>query len=304
MSNKNASLKSGIRDNLLRETVHDFLEQEIKNGSALSFVSAYFTINAFEALQKPLNEIAELRFLFGDPDFIKSLDPTNTEKKAFNITDIGLELHKQLQQKPVAKACAEWIKEKVEIRSTRASNLLHGKMYHIANNGVEKAIMGSSNFTMRGLGLIQERSNIELNLEVDSDRDRRDLKAWFDEIWDDDKLVEDVKEKVIAKLEQIGKDHAPELIYYKTLYELFRDEIETRKTNDQRKKPTLHWQLLNFLNCETNASLCYALKNCTITGLSILHTTRKIPTPSLMTSSVTRCYRIPISPDIVVMQAV
>ena len=34
MSNKNASLKSGIRDNLLRETVHDFLQQEIKNGSA------------------------------------------------------------------------------------------------------------------------------------------------------------------------------------------------------------------------------------------------------------------------------
>ena len=171
-------------------------------------------------------------------DFIKSLDPNNTEKKAFEITDTGLELNKQLQQKPIAKACAEWIKEKVEIRSTRESNLLHGKMYHIATNGIEKAIMGSSNFTMRGLGLNQASSNIELNLEVDSNRDRQDLKAWFDEIWDDDKLVEDVKAKVIATLEQIGKDHAPELIYYKTLYELFRDEIEIRKTNDQTLEDT------------------------------------------------------------------
>ena len=94
------------------------------------------------------------------------------------ITDTGLELNKQLQQKPIAKACAEWIKEKVEIRSTRESNLLHGKMYHIATNGIEKAIMGSSNFTMRGLGLNQASSNIELNLEVDSNRDRQDLKAW------------------------------------------------------------------------------------------------------------------------------
>ena len=238
MSNKNASLKSGIRDNLRRGTVYEFLAQEIKNGSTLSIVSAYFTIYAFEALQKPLNEIENLRFLFGDPDFIKNLDPNNTEKKAFEITDAGLELDKQLQQKPIAKACAEWIKEKVEIRSTRESNLLHGKMYHIANNGVEKAIMGSSNFTMHGLGLRKGSSNIELNLEVDSDRDRRDLKAWFDEIWDDDKLVEDVKEKVIAKLEQIGKDQAPELIYYKTLYELFREEIETRKTNDQTLEDT------------------------------------------------------------------
>ena len=233
-----SNLKSGIRDNLRRGTVYEFLEQEIKNGSLLSVVSAYFTINAFEALQKPLNEIEALRFLFGDPDFIKSLDPSNTEKKAFGITDTGLELSKQLQQKPIAKACAEWIREKVEIKSTREANLLHGKMYHIANNGVEKAIMGSSNFTMRGLGLTKESNNIELNLEVDSDRDRRDLKAWFDEIWDDDKLVEDVKEQVLAKLGQIGKDHAPERIYYKTLYELFRDEIETRKKNDKTLEDT------------------------------------------------------------------
>ena len=98
-----SNLKSGIRDNLRRGTVHEFLAQEIKNGSLLSVVSAYFTINAFEALQKPLNEIEELRFLFGDPDFIKSLDPSNTEKKAFGITDSGLELSKQLQQKPIAK---------------------------------------------------------------------------------------------------------------------------------------------------------------------------------------------------------
>ena len=94
MSSQNTPLKSGIRDNLRRGTVYEFLAQEIKNGSVLSIVSAYFTINVFEALQKPLNEIENLRFLFGDPDFIKSLDPTNTEKKAFRITDTGLERQK------------------------------------------------------------------------------------------------------------------------------------------------------------------------------------------------------------------
>ena len=238
MSNKNPSLKSGIRDNLLRETVHDFLQQEIKDGSELSIVSAYFTIYAYEKMQHSLNKIEELRFLFGDPDFVKRMDPNNTDTKAFDITDTGLQLNQQLRQKPIAEACAEWIKEKVEIRTTRESNLIHGKMYHIANNGVEKAIMGSSNFTMRGLGLTRDSNNIELNLEVDSNRDRQDLKAWFDEIWNDDKLVEDVKETVLATLGQIGKDHAPELIYYKTLYELFRDEIETRKTNDQTLEDT------------------------------------------------------------------
>jgi hypothetical protein len=48
-------------------------------------------------------------------------------------------------------------------------------MYHVANGAVEEAILGSSNFTVRGLGLGSSNNNIELNLEVDSTRDRRDL---------------------------------------------------------------------------------------------------------------------------------
>ena len=210
-----------------------FLKSEIENDSSLSVVSAYFTINAYHALKDSLGGIDGLRFLFGEPDFIKSLDPENAEEKAFKIVDEGLELREQLQQKPIAKACAEWIKEKVEIRSTRQSNLLHGKMYHIANNGVEKAIMGSSNFTVRGLGLNPPHDNIELNLEVDNCQDRRDLKAWFDEIWNDTDHVDDVKAKVIAALNRLGRDYAPEFIYYKTLYELFRDDLEARMNNEQ-----------------------------------------------------------------------
>ncbi len=143
MSYEKPLVKSGIRDNLRRGTVHDFLENAIQNGSTLSVVSAYFTIYAYEKLRHSLDHIEELRFLFGDPDFVKRMDPNNKDKKAFDIKDTGLELNKQLQQKPLAKACAKWIKEKVQIRTTRQSNLLHGKMYHIANQGVEKAILGS-----------------------------------------------------------------------------------------------------------------------------------------------------------------
>lgn len=46
-------------------------------------------------------------------------------------------------------------------------------MYHIANAGVGEAIFGSANFTVRDLGL-RAGYNIELNLEVDSNRARRD----------------------------------------------------------------------------------------------------------------------------------
>lgn len=212
---------SGIRDNYRRGTVGDFLKDKIQTGSSLSIVSAYFTIYAFAALKTQLSNIASLRFLFGEPRFLKALDPERTDKKTFKIEDEGLQLVNRLEQKRVARECAEWIAAKAHIRSVKQANLLHGKMYHIAHNGTEDAILGSSNFTVSGLGLSEANNNIELNLEVDSNRDRRDLKAWFDEIWNNADLVKDVKAEVLLYLEQLYANHAPEFLYFKTLYHIF-----------------------------------------------------------------------------------
>lgn len=214
--------RSGIRDNLERGSVGDFLKDKIQPGSKLSIVSAYFTIYAFEALKDHLLQIDSLNFLFGEPRFVRSLDPEKTDKKAFKIEDTGLKLANRHLQKRVAKECADWIRQKVQIKSVKQANLLHGKMYHIDNNGREKAILGSSNFTVSGLGLSDNgHNNIELNLVVDSERDRNDLKAWFDELWHNEELVEDVKEEVLRYLEQLYQNHAPEFIYFKTLFHIF-----------------------------------------------------------------------------------
>ncbi len=216
----NEESNGGIRDNHSRGKVADFLVKKIAAGSTLSVVSAYFTIYAYEALSVELNEIGNMRFLFGEPRFIASLDPDKTDKKAFKIEDEGLELSNRLQQKDVARRCAKWLSDKVEIRSIRESNLLHGKLYHIHDGHREHAILGSSNFTMRGLGL-SATPNIELNLIVDSDRDRLELKEWFDQIWSDEKLVADVKDEVLRYLAQLYVNHAPEFIYFKTLFHVF-----------------------------------------------------------------------------------
>ncbi|MYK22102.1 ATP-dependent helicase [Candidatus Poribacteria bacterium] len=218
-----SNLKSSIRDNHKHGSVGDFLKSKIEEGSSLSIVSAYFTIHAFQALKESLTEIKELRFLFGEPRFIKSLDPEKTDKKAYKIEGEaeGLKFEDQLKQNWVAKECAAWIREKVKIQSIRKSNLMHAKMYHIANNGVEDAIVGSSNFTVRGLGMSTTENNIELNLEVDSNRDRTDLKTWFNEMWSDKELVEDVRDDVLLYLEQLYQNNTPEFIYYKTLYHIF-----------------------------------------------------------------------------------
>lgn len=220
------ALSSGIRDNLHRGTVGDFLQTKIKPDTELAIVSAYFTINAYAHLKAQLDAIDALRFLFGEPQFLKSIDPAKTDKKAFQITDAGIALANKLEQKRIARECAEWISAKVSIRSITRAGLLHGKMYHITDHGKDAAILGSSNFTVHGLGLAGDGNNIELNLVVDSDRDRNDLKAWFDELWNDETLTQDVKQEVLNYLAQLYQNHAPEFVYYKTLFHVFRKFVD------------------------------------------------------------------------------
>ena len=118
------SLTSGIHDNHKRGRVGEFLKGKIRNGADLSIVSAYFTIYAFEALKEQLLGINHLRFLFGEPRFIRSLDPDKTAKKSFQIVDEHLNLFKRLKQKQVARDCADWIRSKVDIRSSQTEQRL------------------------------------------------------------------------------------------------------------------------------------------------------------------------------------
>lgn len=220
---------SSIRDNRNRGSVGQYLIENIKDNSDLSIVSAYFTIYAYYRLKDQLNSINKLRFLFGEPTFIKSLDPSKINKRDFKIEDdkIVIPIESRMTQKAIAKECSDWIRLKTEIKSMVKPNFLHGKMYHVAQqSGVEKAIVGSSNFTVNGLGL-GGSPNIELNMLVDNDRDRADLKQWFNELWyDETGLVEDVKCQVLKYLEQLYVENEPEFIYFKTLYHIFEKYLD------------------------------------------------------------------------------
>ncbi len=238
---------SSIKDNHTRGSVGEFLKNAIETGASLSIVSAYFTIYAYHKLKSELDGIDRLKFLFGEPTFIKGLDPSKTNKRDFTITDdqITIPIQSRLTQKAIAKECSEWIKTKVDIQSMVKPNFLHGKMYHVRRNtGVEKAIVGSSNFTVNGLGL-GGSPNIELNLIVDNDRDRADLYNWFEELWNDNTgLVEDVKDDVLKYLEQLYIENEPEFIYFKTLYHIFEDYL------DEQKKGGMLEEQVGFLESE------------------------------------------------------
>jgi len=236
---KKSIIPSSLKDNRpARGSVGAFLRSRIEPGTNLSFVSAYFTVSAYDALKTELESAGTLRFLFGEPSFISEIDPEKHAKKNFRLTEDGLELAHSLAQRPAAKACAAWINRMVEIRSIRQSGFLHGKAYHIQNGNASNAILGSSNFTVPGLGLRHSGNNIELNLVIDSDRDRNDLLAWFEEVWCDDTLTKDVKAQVLKYLERLYANHSPEFIYYLTLFHIFREELESAGDLDDTLKRT------------------------------------------------------------------
>src|SRR5881227_2902700 len=76
-----ASRPSNIRDNHTRGRVRDFLREKIEPKSELSFVTAYFTIYGYAALREELETIERLRLLFGEPRFIREVDPDKSAGK-------------------------------------------------------------------------------------------------------------------------------------------------------------------------------------------------------------------------------
>jgi len=77
---------------------------------------------------------------------------------------------------------------------------------------------------------------MKLNFKINYNkrrRDRSDLRFWFDEVWTNTALTKDVKQEVINYLQKLYQDNPPDFIYYKTLYHLFLNYLESQESGDR-----------------------------------------------------------------------
>ena len=86
-----------ILDNRARRLV-DYLQQHLPATQIFRIVSAYFSVYGYEALQDALNQVDDIRFLFGDPASVGELDPGKKESQSFTVTEDGLSPNRILQQ--------------------------------------------------------------------------------------------------------------------------------------------------------------------------------------------------------------
>lgn len=234
-----------LLDNKVQGKVIDKLKENIKTGTKLSIISAYFTIYAYEELRKELNKIDSLRLLFSEPTFIKNKKDINREFKLSGSYERGLagdryemKLKNELKQSEIAKECANWIKEKVEVKAYDEEYPLPQKMYLMENKKEESScIIGSSDFTSGGLGIVSS-NKLDMNSFVKSSMYTQQMIVQFDMFWNDKEKAKDVKKYLLESLEVVYKENNPEFIYFVTLYNIFKDYLENLTEEDIVKTKT------------------------------------------------------------------
>ncbi|MCK9395865.1 MAG: hypothetical protein M0Q44_09775 [Methylobacter sp.] len=121
-----------IIDNI-NHLLGDNLKQTIKPNSKLKIAVSCFSIYAFEALKKELENIESLEFIFTSPTFVpnEATDKINKERREFHIpkterersfygSDFEIQLKNKLTQRAIAKECADWMRRKAVFRSNRS----------------------------------------------------------------------------------------------------------------------------------------------------------------------------------------
>jgi len=242
-------------DNKANGRVIDELRSNLKRGSKMSVISAYFTIYAYAELKRELSRVDGMRFLFTEPTYIKNDSELIREfyidhkrKKDLAGNEFEIKLRNEMKQAAIAKECAAWLENKVEIKSLKHHNPAQPRLVYIENSAENMSINGTVDFTSDGLG-ITHSSRIDSNMCIYGKDFTMHFLKMFNELWNDPSAVEDVKEQVLEQMRVLYKENTPEFIYFVTLYTVFTQYLDELTEDNIIKsrtgfKNTLVWNKL------------------------------------------------------------
>lgn len=238
-----------------KHRVVDELKEELNKGSKLSVISAYFTIYAYAELKKELSKIDNMRFIFTEPTFVHKDQELireyyierNPEKK-MSGNEFEIKLRNEMKQAAIAKECAQWLEKKAEIKSLRQANPAQPRLVYIENPEDNVSINGTVDFTSDGLG-ITPSNRLDSNMCLYGKDYTISFLQAFNELWEDDTAVQDVKDKVLEQMRILYKENTPEFIYFVTLYNIFNNYLDELTEDNIVKsrtgfKETLIWNKL------------------------------------------------------------
>ena len=232
-------------DNKKKGKVGQVLKQHLEPNSKLSIISSYFTIYGFKELSQELKKIDSINLLLTDANITQDISILYGEIEDTKYKNL-------LDQKKIAKECYEWLSQKAKIRQLDSKTNFTFSTYNIENKDNNNlAIQGNSNFSTTGLGVTATNS-LFMNTAVTDFESTKDLLNNFNEIWNNETIVKDIKEDILKNLENIFKYNSPQFVYFMTLYNIFKDFVEELDEDKIIKaktgfKDTLVWnKLYNF----------------------------------------------------------
>lgn len=221
-----------VLDNV-HEKVIDDLKTTIQKGSKVSIAAASFSIYAYEALKKELNNIDDFRFIFTGETFTKEEAPKearefyiprlNRERSLYGA-DFEVRLRNELNQQAIAKECAEWIRKKAHFRS----NISHEAMppfMNIESADEQSSYSPFSNFTTAELGEDRGNNAYFTTMKVHAPFTEQYFNT-FNQIWGDNDRLTDVTDTVLENITAAYKENSPEFIYFVALYNVFKEFLE------------------------------------------------------------------------------
>ena len=225
-------------DNRNTGTVGDILKEEIQDGARLSILAAHLSIYAYKELKEELEKVDSVRFLFTEPTFTENKESKEQKrefllKKKYRETSLSgneyeIALKNELNQSAIAKEFAGWIKDKVEIKSvkdTKDRPQIMFKGISIQNESDESVIQGSLDFDASGLGYAPSPAYV-MNQFAKDKMATQQFVGWFNQFWDNDEFVEDIKSEVLESVQTMYKENTPEFIYFVTLYNIFKEYLD------------------------------------------------------------------------------
>ena len=245
----------------------DSLKQSIKPGAKLKIAASCFSIYAFEALRKELEEIDSLEFIFTAPTFVPGevTDRFKKERREFHIpkaereksfygTEFEIQLKNKLTQRAIAKECAQWMKRKASFRSNRSKAPMQ-QFVSVKNNASEAVYFPLHGFTAVDLGYQRGDAVSNIVNKIEEAPMTQVYMSLFDQIWNDTDKLEDVSDRLCDHIASVYQENSPERIYFLMLYNIFNEFLEDLNEdvlpNDLTGyQESLVWKkLFNFQGC-------------------------------------------------------
>lgn len=233
-----------VFDNI-NDIVRDDMISTISNGSKISIAAACFSIYAYKELKDQLEQIDECRFIFTAPTFIK--EKTEKQKREFYIprlnretslygTEFELKLRNEMNQKAVAKECADWIKRKATFKSNITGENMTG-FVNVTNSNSATTYMPINGFTTVDIGC--ERGNNTYNMVNRFESPFADSYInLFESLWNDKNKLQDVTDIVIDNMTSVYNENSPESIYFLILYHVFSEFLNDISTDELPNEAT------------------------------------------------------------------